>query len=320
VEKGWSYLFGGVLGASFALFAVAPFTGWWLPENVASYGGEVDLLFYVILILTGFFFVLTEVILVWAMYKYVGRPGAKSSYSHGNQKLELLWTLVPAAILVYIAVAQISAWERIKYLARAPMPDQLVQVYAHQWEWRMRYSTEFKNSSDGLVPGNAVKNPDEAARKSSELQAAAWAEEPQADDLHIVNELHTWKGAKVKIYLKTHDVIHSFFLPNLRFKQDTLPGKTIIGWTDATKANARFDEKTGQSVPLDVSDWKEGSDPWRKSNNQWEIACAELCGSGHFRMRGRIYVYETKEEYLRWRNYMYAAQQNADAETTTLPK
>jgi cytochrome c oxidase subunit 2 len=318
VDKWWSVLFGGVLGASFALYAVAPFVGWWLPENVASYGWEVDYLFYVIFVLTGFFFVLTEVILVWAMYKYVGKPGGKASYSHGNQKLEILWTLVPAAILVYIAVAQISAWEKIKYIARAPQPDEIVQVFAHQWEWRMRYPTQFADSNDGLVPGNAVKNPDDARRKDNDLKAAAWAEESQADDLHLVNELHTWKGAKLKVYLKTHDVIHSFYLPNLRFKQDTLPGKTIQGWMDATKANAKFDEATGQTLPLDVN--ASEPDPWSKSANQWEIACAELCGSGHFRMRGRIYVHETKEDYLKWRNHAYRLQQSTDAGTMTLPK
>jgi cytochrome c oxidase subunit 2 len=308
VDKWWSVLFGVVLGAAFALYAVAPFTGWWLPKNIASYGGEVDYLFYIILFLTGFFYVLTEVILVWAMYRYSGKPGHKASYSHGNQKLELLWTLVPAVILVYIAVAQISAWERIKYQARAPQPDQIVQVYARQWEWRMRYPTQFAESNDGLVPGNVNEKKDEAKLKAMEFQCAAWAEQPQADDLHLVNELHTWKGAKLKLYLKTHDVIHSFYLPNVRFKQDALPGKTIPAWLDATESNTRFDESTGLCTePDDIHD-------------RWEIACAELCGSGHFRMRGRLFVHPDKEDYLKWRNHMYRLQLGTDASVTTLPQ
>jgi cytochrome c oxidase subunit 2 len=285
VEKGWSILFGAVLLASFGLFAVAPFVGWWLPRNIASYGDRVDYLFYVILFITAFFFVLTEVLLVWAMYRYAGRAGHKGSYSHGNRTLEMLWTLVPAAILLYIAIAQVSAWEEIKYQARAPRPDQVVQVYAHQWEWRMRYPTTDVQPKD----------------------QAAWAEQPHFDDLHLVNELHTWKGAKLKVYLKTHDVIHSLFLPNLRLKQDALPGKTIPLWLEATASNTEFDEATGTcSEPADTAD-------------HWEIACAELCGAGHFRMRGRLFVHKDQADYLKWRDYMYKRQQSTSADDTALP-
>jgi cytochrome c oxidase subunit 2 len=289
VQKSWSWLFGFVLLAEFVLFAVSPFVGWWLPKNVASFGGEIDYLFYVILVLTGIFYVLPCALLVYAMCRYAEKPDQKATYTHGNHRLELLWTLVPAAILIFIAVAQIHAWENIKYQSRSPRPDQIVQVYARQWEWRMRYATHDMD----------LKRQDSKAMMA---EIREWAEQPAPTDLHGVNELHTWKDANVQIYLKTHDVIHSFFLPNMRFKQDALPGKTIPVWLRATDSNTQFDETTGKCT-----------EPTERSQI-WEIACAELCGGGHFRMRGRLYVHKDEADYLKWRAYMYKLQQSQEPE------
>ena len=153
MQKWWSIFFGVVLAATFGLWIVAPLAGWWLPPNVASYGDEVDGLFYVILGFTGFFFLLTEVILVYVLWRYAYREGHKADYTHGNHKLEIFWTAVPAAILLFIAFAQVKAWERIKYQSRMPPPDVTVQVTGRQWEWRIRYpydTSRFTFTLDGL--------------------------------------------------------------------------------------------------------------------------------------------------------------------------
>lgn len=286
MQKFWSLYFGAVLIASFALCVVAPFVpGWWLPKNIASFGGEVDFLFYVILAFTGFFFVLTEVILVYTMWRFTAKPGAKSTYSHGNHALEVFWTAVPAAILLFIAFSQVSAWARIKYQSRMPKPDQIVQVTARQWEWRMRYPKDVY---------------------LGETDARLWAEMPEFDDLRHdqVNELHTWKDAHVMIYLKTQDVLHSFYFPNLRLKQDALPGKTIPMWFRVTEANVKFDPTTMKVVELNP----------KKTEDRWEFACAELCGARHYAMRGRLYVHDTRKSFEAWMAHAYSQQQSRDAE------
>src|SRR5205085_1746240 len=140
VQKGWSFFFGAVLLAELIMLIVSPAMGWWLPENVSTFGGKIDFLFYVILGFTGFFFLLTEAILVFNMYAFAHVPGHKSEYVEGNNRLEMAWTIVPAAILLYIAYVQIETWAEIKYQSRVPNPDQVVQVTARQWEWRMRYA------------------------------------------------------------------------------------------------------------------------------------------------------------------------------------
>ena len=156
MQKWWSLFFATVLLACFCLSLASPALGWWLPAGVSSYSADVDRLFYEILILTTIFFVLTEVILVVAMFRYTDRSATtKALYVHGSNKLELLWTIIPAILLVYIAYAQISVWNEIKLRSRmdARGADQVMQVTGRQWEWRIRYPTPDKvHFTDLKVP------------------------------------------------------------------------------------------------------------------------------------------------------------------------
>lgn len=290
MPKFWSILFGVVLTASALLFVIAPIFNWWLPENACSYGPQVDGLFYLILAITGIAFLGTEAILVWAMWKFGARPGAKSPYTHGSHRLEMLWTAVPAAVLLFIAFAQVKAWEHIKYQSRMPDPDQVFEVSARQFEWRFRYPTA--QQLDRMAGKNWSGD--------GKNIAADWERSPHSDDIHVVNEVHIWKDAKVRMYLKTRDVLHSFFLPNLRIKQDALPGKTIPVWYDAEKPNGHWDVEKQKWV----SNGKEVD---------WELACAELCGWGHYKMRGRLYVHPDKQNFVEWLKHA-AAEQDRRAE------
>ena len=295
MQKGWSFFFGAVLLAELVLLIISPAMGWWLPENISTYGGSVDLLFYVILGFTGFFFILTEAILVYNMYAFAYREGHRAQYVEGNNRLELAWTIVPAAILLYIAFAQIKTWEEIKYQSHMDNEKehptaQVVQVTAHQWEWRMRYY--------GAKEGDKYLNRPMKGDGFDIARAKAWADSPEFDDYHGVNELHTWKGAKVRIYLKTRDVIHSFFLPNLRLKQDALPGKTIPMWFEATEANVEY--APGRGLRYLNSGGRVGRDEPTRNDKEFEITCAELCGGFHYRMRGQLYVHKDKESYEAW--------------------
>ena len=291
MQKFWAILFGFVLAAAAGLFIVAPFIpGWWLPKNMASFGRDTDHLFYLILGFTGFFYFLTEGILVYAMWKYIARSGERSTYTHGSHKLEMLWTIVPALILLFIAFAQVKTWADIKYKTRMPKPDQVFELTARQFQWDFRYPTA-KESENLLKNWNGNQETQEAA---------AWQREPNIDDIKIANEIHTWKGAKIRFYLKSRDVIHSFFLPNMRIKQDALPGKVIPVWFDTAGDEAEANcHKAGDDWVID-----------KGKINQSELACAELCGWGHYKMRGVIFIHKDKADYDDWLKHALAKQNN----------
>jgi cytochrome c oxidase subunit 2 len=281
VQKSWSILFGVVLAASLGLFVVAPFVGWWLPRSICSYGPGIYLLFYIILGVTGFFFVLTEALLVYNMWSFVAVPGRKSEYTHGNHKLEMFWTAVPGVLLFLLALSQIPIWHHIK--TSLPGEDvQVMEVSARQFEWRVRYPGASRMDDPKLV--------EDFAREAQKG-------ERHIDDVFAVNEIHVWKGAKVRVSLKTRDVLHSFFLPNIPIKQDAVPGKTITVWFDANDSNYAYDPETNT--------WKE--------KEVWELACAELCGWGHYKMRGKLYVHKDKDDFLRWLKHAADAQNQTTA-------
>lgn len=288
--KFWSVLFALVLIGCGATFAVAPAMGWWLPENVSTHGGEIDHLFYVIFWVTTFFFVLTEAILVIFMWRYGSNPdGSKATPGpsvvgsllkpltgvlDSAHKVEIAWTIVPAVILLYIAFAQVPTWARVKYQSRMPQfggdksPLQ-IDVSARQFEWRMRYPS--LERAKKWLAGEGESSFKEFIR-------------PQFDDVYAVNELHVVKHHTVLVHLSTRDVLHSFNLPNFRVKQDALPGKTIPVWFTPTKSNVAYDETSQRWIEKEV----------------YDIPCAELCGWGHYRMIGRVFVHENKEDFLAW--------------------
>lgn len=208
----------------------------WLPENISTFGAEIDSLFYLIYYITGGVFLLVTILMVAFLVLYRHREGRRAIYSHGHTTLEILWTVIPAIILVVLSFLSQKTWGNVKgYLP----PSQLrVQVTAKQFAWEMLY------------PG-----PD--------------GEFGTADDLVLDNELHVPVNKVVRVVLKSKDVIHSFFLPNLRLKQDAVPGRAIEVWFEATKPG------------------------------RYELPCAELCGFGHYTMRGFLIVHPL-DEYQTW--------------------
>lgn len=299
--KAWSILFGAAMAACVGLFVVSPSLGWWMAEPNSAHATQVDNLFYVILAVTGFFFVLTEGLLVLFMYKYAGSPDNPAANAKAElpgfikplanvfntaHKIEIAWTIVPAAILIYLAVAQISTWANIKYLSRMDKTvgkDEVpvvVDVSARQFEWRVRYPNVARQKAMLANPAEAKKD---------------WERFPKHyDDLHVVNEVHAVKNKPIVVHLWTRDVIHSFNVPHMRVKQDALPGKIIPVWFRPINSNL---DKKGEQDPKKI----------------WEIPCAELCGWGHVRMVGRLHVHETFDDYVSWLEKTEKEQRNGVA-------
>jgi len=286
--KRWAYLFGAIMLAEVLLFVVSPMLGWWLPPAKSTYAWDIDLLFYVILFVTGITFVGVGIVFTYVLFKFPNDPNRRALYTHGNLKLELIWTAVPGVLLFLLAVGQIPAWSKIKLrdMTQDNAAEAIqLEVTARQWEWRVRY------------PG-----PERMAEWDKDNQAAMrdlrMKLPPRPDDVRLVNELHAVKGQRTLIHLKTQDVLHSFFLPQMRLKQDAMPGRTLLIWFEPTDANC---ERVGD-------DWKDGR---RRDTKKgwvddptyiWELACTEFCGSRHSLMRGKLYVHEDRSDFEAWLN------------------
>ena len=328
MAKWWSLLFGVTMFACLGLFLVAPFVGWWLPEGVSTHSDDVDGLFYLILYITGIAFVLTTALMVIFMWQFGSKTDADGNpekptspmldaavaplkkYFPTEARVEMAWTIVPAAILIFIAWIQVGTWGRIKYQSNAPRPDGYkiknaegkfdvtiplqVDVSARQFEWRFRYPS----------PERWESWKKELKKTGKAKQAKAFISQPHADDVYVVNELHIWTNEKAKsddeypsvlTHLSTLDVQHNFNLPSFRVKQDALPGKIIPVWFRPTKANYEYQEGVG---------WKYNKDRF------WEIACAELCGRSHYNMKAKIFVHPDEESFLRWLKSASVAQRS----------
>jgi cytochrome c oxidase subunit 2 len=233
------------------LFAVSPALGWWWPDAISTYGPELDYFFWLILAITGVTFVVTEVLLGVFMLKYTSdTPGRADNTSHSTS-MEMAWTVGTIIILLWLGIYQIGIWNKVKVPSQFPEDVQnaefLCEVTGRQFEWRFRYP-----GADGKFG--------------------------TIDDIHTVNDFHFPVNRPVKIWLKSDDVLHSFFLPDLRIKQDAVPGKVIPVWFNATKTGT------------------------------YDLVCAELCGWGHYKMRGRI-VIETQAEFEQWLEHTRLAQE-----------
>ncbi len=247
----WSFVFLAVPVLGVATFAVAPAFDIWLPKDVSSDGATIDSLFMFILILTGVVFVITEGLLFWFLWKYdAAKATGPATYVHGNHTLEVVWAVIPAGVLLFLAIYQMNTWANVKM--RRPAMSPTLEVVGRQFEWRLRYP-----GRDGTLG--------------------------TPDDLFLVNDLHVPVDEDILIQLKSMDVLHSFFLPNLRVKQDAVPGMKIPVWFKATQ--------TGQ----------------------FDIVCAELCGWGHYKMAGQITI-ESRKDFNAWLESMYAKQEATQPE------
>jgi cytochrome c oxidase subunit II len=223
----------------------------WLPQNVSTFGGDIDHLFRVLYYILALWFVAVEVLILYFVVRYHRSRHAKPTYVRGDTAAQAAWVLVPALIVLMLDLGIDkmggSAWRKVKI--DFPPAENSVRLTAKQFNWEFTYP-----GPDGKFG--------------------------TADDQTLENELHVPVGRVVGMEITSKDVIHSFFIPDLRLKQDVMPGRTIKVWFDATKAGT------------------------------YEIACAELCGFGHYSMHGVLTVHNA-DDYAHWVQSRWAAAKGA---------
>jgi cytochrome c oxidase subunit 2 len=235
---------------------------WWLPHGASTSAPWIDHQFGLTYIAMGVVFVAAQGALGLFAWQYRDRGSAsKVEYSHGNTKLEVLWTALTAILFIGLNLMGSKVWadERFEPAKAGAVP---VEVTGMQFAWYFRYA-----GADGKFGATNPKLVDPSA--GSESAIGLDTSDPAAKDDVVVGTMYLPVNREVNLTLRAEDVIHSFFVPAMRFKQDAVPGLAI---------RMHF-------TPTETGDY--------------EIACAELCGLGHYKMRGMLKVV-SQDDFDKW--------------------
>lgn len=258
----------GLAAALFGYLAVADQLQFPGGHPASVHGKEIDNMFLWTSIICGIAFVITQVALFYFSFKYRARKGHKAEhYSHDN-KLEVIWTVIPAIVLTILVAMGIENWYKIT--DTAPAEATIVEVTGEQFKWTVRYpgkDGELGAREFGLIDGfNGL--------------GVNWDDKNSHDDI-FPNELHLEVNKPVLFKLGAKDVLHSFYLSHFRLKMDCVPGIPTQFWMTPTITTDSMRQITGNP------------------DFNYELACAELCGRGHWNM-GFTIVVEKPEEYQKW--------------------
>jgi cytochrome c oxidase subunit 2 len=225
---------------------------WWFPEAISQHAPALDRQFLITIVVVGISFAAAQFALGWTVWKFrdTGKPGDRSIYTHGSNRLEVLWTVITAFIFIALAVMGQSVWASLR-LNDAPPGSYTVEAVAQQFQWNFHYAgadNKFGRTDPTLIDDGTLNfiglDPADAAGRDDAVTAA----------------LAIPVNRPVELRLRSKDVIHNFWVPQLRFKQDLVPGMEIKVNFVATKVG------------------------------KYELACAELCGQLHFKMKSYMLV------------------------------
>lgn len=240
---------------------------WWFPPTITAFGAEYDEQFHRTLLITGTIFVLAQLGLALVIFRSRDR-GQKVSFFEGNSTMEFVWTLATIVMFVGLGLYGEHAWAEAHFQGAAEGALQ-VEITGQQFNWNFRYA-----GPDGKWGSTKP----ELVSASSGNPLGLDPRDPAGKDDIVTPVMYVPVGREVEVLIRTLDVTHSFYVRELRLKQDAVPGMVIHMHFDAL-------------VP-----------------GQYEIACAELCGLGHYKMRSFLNVV-SQEEYDKWVKDQEAALQ-----------
>jgi len=226
---------------------------------------------WITIVITGIVFFITQILLFWFSFKYQESDKRKAYYFTHNNKLEIIWTGIPAITLTILVVFGLKYW--FKFTADAPKNSQVIEITGHQFGWEIRYP-----GKDGILGRKNYKLTD--AAKDNPL-GVDFSDAASHDDVHVPTTMHVVVNRPVKLVINSQDVIHDVGLPQFRLKMDAVPGTPTTLWFTPILTTKEMAKKTGNPDFV------------------YEISCDQMCGKGHFTMRGVIVV-ETQKEFNEW--------------------
>jgi cytochrome c oxidase subunit 2 len=259
-------------------------------ESASEHGGMLDELFNITLFFTGIVFVLTHIALFWYAYKYRYQEGRKAKFIPHDNRLEVWWTVIPAVVMTVLVVRGLNAWNTVMADVKEGEDYMEIEATAQQFGWTIRYP-----GSDGLIGTRNYK-----LTTGANTLGMDFTDPKTWDDIVPGQELYLPLGKKIRVRIIAKDVLHNFYLPQHRVKMDAVPGLPTYFVFTPVKTTAEYRNELRKypeyHEPFDKED-PNGPKRWEKFD--YELACAELCGKGHYSMR-RVLKIVTPEEYEAW--------------------
>jgi len=259
-----------IIGLIFLIwYSVTRFDVYSLPV-ASEHGKSTDNLFWVTMAVTGIVFIITQILLFYFSYRYRYKAKAKALYFPENNRLEMIWTVVPAVVLSLLIFSGLKIWNKVT--ADPPEEAEIVEIMGYQFAWKTRYP-----GKDGQLGKYDFRLVDAVNEFGIDFRDKA------AFDDFTPREIHIPKGKPVLLKIRARDVLHSVFAPHFRLKMDAVPGMPTSFWFIPSKSTAEMRVETGNP------------------DFNYEIACAEVCGRGHFSMR-MLVVVDEPEDYEKWKS------------------
>ena len=285
------------------IFSFASYTKVLLPEAASEHGETYDTLFFVSFALIMFVQIVTQALLHYFSYKYRGLKETKAEFITHNNKLEFIWTIIPAIVLFGLILYGMTTWSQIMNFEEDE--DALViELYAQQWNWKARYAgadnvlgdanVRFLNDYDGLnVVGIDSSDPN------------------GLDDIVVTQEFHLPVDRKVIFKFRSQDVLHSAYMPHFRAQMNCVPGMiTEFSFTPTIttadmRMNADVVDKVNRINKIRyensqelIAKGEESLDPYQFD---YLLLCAKICGASHYNMQMKIIV-ESEKDFNKWIN------------------
>jgi len=273
-----------IVGFGFLIFVVWQMVTWnhlLLPPASSVHGTQIDFLMKISmgLILVAFF--ILSPVLFYFVYKYRGKKTNKAYFFSHNNKLEVVWTVIPTILLTILIIFGLKTWDKSMNV-EVTESTTIIEVYAQQFSWTARYSGLDNNL--GKANYKLVKGRNTLGVDMLDVNAA---------DDKMAREVHLVIDKPVLLKFRSQDVIHSAFLPHFRVQMNCVPGiSTQFGFTP-TKTTAQMKETEGAEF-------------------EYILLCNKICGASHYNMQ-MTFIVETQEEYDIW----LAAQENLETKLLT---
>ena len=272
---------------AFVIWNLKTFLPLMLPQSASEHGVDTDWLFNFNIGLLFLVFTITQVLLFVFAYKYYGRKGNVATYFPHSNKLEMIWTVIPAIVLAVIIIFGLKAWNKIT--APASKEAIVIQLYAKQFDWTARYAG--KDNKLGRSNYTLITDDNSLGMDPSDSKGK--------DDIIVRNEFHIPVNKEIEFKLNAREVIHSALMPHFRAQMNCVPGMTTLMHFTPIITTAEMRKKPyviELMKGINAIRAKRGDKP---EEFNYILLCNKICGVSHYNMQMTIVV-ESEADYKKW--------------------